>query len=155
MNIKIIFKDTMSALFLVIAVVSGNAVAAGGNYASDFDIRPIMKMLEQERFLDAIDELHYELDNDPDNADILSLLGYSYRKTQNYEDAMTFYEWALNTKPNHRGANEYLGELYLETDHLDKAEQQLEVLSDICPSRCKEYDTLKKAISTYKQQASN
>lgn len=154
MRIIVIFKNTVSSLFLV-AVISANAMAASGNYSSDFDIRPIMKMLEQENFLDAIDELHYELDADPDNADILSLLGYSYRKTQNYEDAMTFYEWALNAKPNHRGANEYLGELYLETDRLDKAEQQLEVLAQICSSKCKEYSALKKAIASHKQQVSN
>ena len=152
-----IIKKTLKTVIFSIALAafSGHVFAAGGNYSSDFDVRPIMKMIEQERFLDAIDELHYELDNDPDNADIMSLLGFSYRKTQNYDDAMTFYEWALNAKPNHLGANEYLGELYLETDRLDKAEQQLEKLSDICSSNCKEYHTLKKAINTYKQQASN
>ena len=155
MNINMKLKGIALSLFFIISVMSGNAIAAGGSYSSDFDVRPIMKMLEQKRYLDAIDELHYELDNDPDNADILSLLGFSYRKTRNYDDAMTFYEWALNTKPNHLGANEYLGELYLDTDRLDKAEKQLKILSKICSSDCKEYDTLKKSISTYKQQASN
>ena len=113
------------------SIISGSSIAASGNYSSDFDIRPILKMLEQELYVDAIDELHYELDYDPDNADILSLLGYSYRKTQNYEDALTFYEWALNAKPDHLGANEYLGELYLDTNRLDKAEQQLKILSNM------------------------
>ena len=155
MNIKITLKAVISTLFIAVVIISGNGVAAGGNYSSDFDVRPIIKMIEQKQFLDAIDELHYELDNDPDNADILSLLGYSYRKTQNYDNAMTFYEWALNTKPDHLGANEYLGELYLETDRLDKAEQQLEILSNICSPDCKEYKMLKKAIDTHKQQASN
>ena len=154
MTIITVLKNIAFSLFFAI-VMTGNTMAASGNYSSDFDIRPIMRMIEQKQFLDAIDELHYELDADPDNADILSLLGYSYRKTQNYEDAMTFYEWALNAKPNHRGANEYLGELYLETDRLDKAEQQLKVLSQICSSKCKEYNTLKNAIATHKQQVSN
>lgn len=154
LNIKTVLKNIASSLFLVV-VMSNHGMAASGNYSSDFDIRPITEMLEQGKFLDAIDELHYELDADPDNADILSLLGYSYRKTQNYENAMTFYEWALNAKPDHRGANEYLGELYLETDRLDKAEQQLKVLSQICSSTCKEYNTLKEAINTHKLQASN
>jgi tetratricopeptide (TPR) repeat protein len=152
MSIKIVLKNVVPFLFLVV-VMSNHAIAASGSYSSDFDIDPIMKMLEQEKFLDAIDELHYELDADPDNADILSLLGYSYRKTRNYEDAMTFYEWALNAKPDHRGANEYLGELYLETNRLDKAEQQLKVLNQICSTKCKEYSALKEAIDTHKQQA--
>lgn len=152
-----ILKTVVKAVIfpLVFALLSANAFAVSGNYSSDFDFRPVMQMIDQGRFHDAIDELHYELDYDPDNADIMSLLGFSYRKTQNYDDAMTFYEWALHAKPDHLGANEYLGELYLETDRLDKAERQLEILSNICPSDCKEYDTLKNAINTYKQQASN
>jgi hypothetical protein len=36
--------------------------------------------------------LHDESDGDPDYPDIMSLLGFSYRKTQNYEGALTFYE---------------------------------------------------------------
>ncbi|MFT5659033.1 MAG: tetratricopeptide (TPR) repeat protein [Gammaproteobacteria bacterium] len=155
MKMQIILKKVSTALLLASIALPGTVLSASGNYSSDFDFKPIMQMLEHEQFLDAIDELHFELDNDPDNADILSLLGYSYRKTQNYEDAMTFYEWALHAKPNHLGANTYLGELYLETHRLDKAEQQLEVLSDICSSNCKEFETLQKAIDTYKQQASN
>ena len=143
MNMTRILTGTVSSLLLLV-VMSGHSIAAGNNYSSDFDVRPIMAMLEQNRFLDAIDELHYELDADPDNADILSLLGYSYRKVQNYTDAMTFYEWALHAEPEHLGANEYLGELYLETGRLDKAEQQLQVLNQLCSTNCDEYQTLKR-----------
>jgi tetratricopeptide (TPR) repeat protein len=85
----------------------------------------------------------------------MSLLGFSYRKTQNYENALTMYQWALKVEPRHRGANEYLGELYLETDQFDKAMQQLEILDSLCTFNCKEYSTLKKAIDTYQKSASN
>ena len=83
----------------------------------------------------------------------MSLLGFSYRKTQQYEDALTFYQWALRAEPEHRGANEYLGELYLETNQFDKAMQQLEILDGLCSFGCKEYSTLKKAIDSYQEDS--
>ena len=90
-------------LALVFALGSASALAAGGNYSSDVDLRPIMKLLDKGDYETAINELHDILDVDPDNADVMSLLGFSYRKTRNYEDAQTFYEWALRADPDHRG----------------------------------------------------
>jgi len=97
---------------------------------------------------------NYSSDVDPDNPDIMSLLGFTYRKAENYEDALTFYEWALRAEPEHRGANEYLGELYLETNQFDKALEQLQILDNLCRINCQEYTTLKKAIDSFQQTAS-
>ena len=133
----------------------GGALAAGGNYSSNVDLQPIVELIDAGDFDVAIDRLHDALDEDPDNPDIMSLLGFSYRKTRNYEDALTFYQWALRAEPEHRGANEYLGELYLETDQFDKAMQQLEILDNLCRFNCKEYSTLKKAIDSYQKSAAN
>ena len=55
----------------------------------------------------------------------------------------------------HKGANEYLGELYLETNQLDKAVRQLEILDGLCTFSCKEYSKPKKAIDSYQEPASN
>lgn len=129
--------------------------AAGGNYSSDVDLEPIIELIDAGKYESAIDQLHNVLDEDPDNPDVMSLLGFSYRKTQNYEDALTFYQWALRAEPEHRGAIEYLGELYLETNQFDKAMQQLEKLDSLCSFNCKEYSTLKKAIDSYQNSASN
>jgi tetratricopeptide (TPR) repeat protein len=133
----------------------GSAFAAGGNSSSDVDLDPIIDLIDAGKYESAIDRLHNVLDTDPDNPDIMSLLGFSYRKTQNYEDALTFYQWALRVEPEHRGANEYLGELYLETNQFDKAIRQLEILDSLCTFNCKEYSTLKKAIDSYQNSASN
>jgi len=105
-------------------------------------------LIQQGRYDSAINRLHDPLDVDPGNADIMSLLGFSFRKTQNCEDALTFYEWALRAEPDHRGANEYLGESYLETSQIDKAVKQWQILDNICRTNCKEYSTLKKAIDS-------
>jgi hypothetical protein len=58
----------------------------------------------------------------------------------------------LALKPKHRGANEYLGELYLEMGDLAKAEERLEVLDGACWFGCDEYSDLKEAIAKYKAQ---
>jgi tetratricopeptide (TPR) repeat protein len=153
-------KSIICARFAPIAMVmalvfSSGSFAAGGNYSSDVDLDSIIDLIDAGKYQSAIDHLHEELDQDPDNPDIMSLLGFSYRKTQNYENALTMYQWALKVEPRHRGANEYLGELYLETDQFDKAMQQLEILDSLCTFNCKEYSTLKKAIDTYQKSASN
>jgi len=101
----------------------------------------------------AINRLHDVLDADPDNADIMSQAPVTARRET--MGALTFYDWALRAEPDHRGANEYLGELYPETNQIDKAMQQLEKLDNIWRSNCKEYSTLKKVIESFKQTASN
>ncbi len=147
----------LKSIILTFALLafSSAGYAAGGNYSSDVDLDPIIELIEQGNYESAINMLHDELDVDPDNPDIMTLLGFSYRKNQNYEDALTFYEWALKAEPKHRGANEYLGELYLETNQFDKAVEQLEILDSLCRGNCKEYTTLKKTIDSFQQTASN
>ena len=144
-----------AATLALTLLFSGAGQAAGGNYSSGTNLKPILQLIEAGNYETAIDRLHDHLDEDPDNADILSLLGFSYRKTRQYEDALTFYQWALRAEPGHRGANEYLGELYLETDQFDEAMQQLEILDDLCTFNCREYSTLKKAIDSYQESENN
>ena len=56
-------------------------------------------------------------------ADIYNLLGFSYRKLENPELDKSFaaYMMALEIDPEHVGAHEYLGELYLMRDQKDEA----------------------------------
>ncbi len=148
-------KLLVAALIPLLGAISGTSYADRWNYSSDLDLRPILALIDDGKYESAIDQLHDELDIDPDNPDIMSLLGFSYRKTRNFEDALTFYQWALKAEPRHRGAIEYLGELYLATNQLDKAVQQLEILDSLCVPDCKEYSKLKQAIDTYRESASN
>ena len=62
---------------------------------------------------------------------------------------MEYYLKALALEPNHLGANEYLGELYLEEDDLPNAEKQLVTLQKACGT-CDEYEELAEAIEDYK-----
>jgi predicted Zn-dependent protease len=68
----------------------------------------------------------------PNNADALNLMGYSLRKTGQADLALQYYNRALTLMPKHLGANEYLGELYVELGQMDKARERLAVLQAAC-----------------------
>jgi Flp pilus assembly protein TadD len=153
MNKNNLMKLIQGAILGMFVAFSGAGYAA--SYTTDANLEPILAMIEDGQFETAINHLHDELDADPDNPDIMTLLGFSYRKSRNFDDALTFYEWALKAAPDHKGANEYLGELYLETNQLDKAVQQLEKLDNLCSSNCREYTKLKNAIDTYQVAGSS
>ncbi|MFT5504951.1 MAG: Tfp pilus assembly protein PilF [Gammaproteobacteria bacterium] len=141
----------ISLILSIVLMYGESSLAASGNYSSDVDLTVAMQYIDEGDFGSAINELHDELDSDPDNPDILSLLGFSYRNIGSYVDAMEFYEWALKSEPEHKGANEYLGELYLQINQLDNARKQLAILNDLCFLNCDEYNKLKSAIEEYLQ----
>jgi tetratricopeptide (TPR) repeat protein len=86
---------------------------------------------------------------DPRNPDALNLMGFCERKLGNTDEALEYYEKALAIKPNHVGANEYLGELYLELKNLPKAEERLKVLAKAC-NGCEEQQELAEKVDDYK-----
>ena len=79
----------------------------------------------------------------PNQPDTLNYLGYTSRKLGNFEVAEKYYLEGLKIKPDHKGINEYLGELYIKTNRIDLAKQRLEVLK---ACNCEEYDELKELI---------
>ncbi len=86
----------------------------------------------------------------PNDPDLWNEIGYSSRKLGNFPQALAAYQKALAIKPNHRGALEYLGELYIDTGNMDMAKQQLAKLDKICTFGCAEYRALKAAIANQK-----
>jgi hypothetical protein len=100
----------------------------------------------------AIDLLEKVLARQPDNPDVLNLMGFSERKSGEASEALKYYKKALGLQPTHIGANEYLGELYLELKEPALAEERLAVLQQVCGS-CQEYTELKEKIEKYKANA--
>ena len=84
---------------------------------------------------------------DPRNADALNLMGFSLRKTGQTDLALQYYNSALTLMPRHLGANEYLGELYVELGQIDKAKERLAVLQAACGSDCEQTRDLSEAIA--------
>lgn len=150
------FIRLITPFALVLVLVTGEAMAAG----SDSDPTPAKKvdpdytkaqqMIDDGQYAGAIALLEKVVAADAKNADALNLLGYSNRQLGNNDVALGFYEAALDLEPRHRGANEYVGELYLTLGDLAKAEERLDVLDGACFFGCKEYTELKNAIADYK-----
>ncbi len=86
---------------------------------------------------------------DPRNADAWNYIGFSHRNLKQFDKALAAYTKALAIEPEHRGANEYLGELYLQRGDLEKARERLKTLDDACTFGCDEFDDLKQAIKKY------
>jgi len=131
----------------------GGANAGGGTFtppsgaSSDYSIG--LKLLKQEKYSDAIPHLLIALVDKPDDADILNYLGFAKRMVGDYPASLSYYKRALAQKPDHRGAHEYLGELYLDMHDPVSAQKELDTLASLCPSGCVERDTLTKSIAAY------
>ena len=139
---------------VVFLVFGANAVwAAGSDDTPDNpDFVEAVRLIDKWDYSNAIPLLEKVVAAEPKNADAYNYLGYSHRKLGDRETALVFYTKALEIKPRHLGANEYLGELYLEQGELQKAEERLAVLDKACFFGCKEYTELKESIEDYKMQ---
>ena len=93
----------------------------------------------------AFEKLEKAFSSDKNNPDILNYMGYTSRKIGNFKQAEKFYLKGLDIKPDHNGINEYLGELYVQTNRIDKANERLEVLKNC---NCNEFKELELIIKT-------
>ena len=84
----------------------------------------------------------------PLQADTLNYLGFATRKLGDYENGEKYYLLGLEIDPNHKGINEYLGELYVATNRMGLAKERLKVLENC---NCEEYKELKEVIEGTKK----
>ncbi len=146
------FTRSILAVVLCLGLFTGGALAAGGGSSAkkqDPNYTEAVKLIEARNYQKAIPLLRASLKNDPTNADAHNYLGYSLRKTSDLEEALISYQKALAIDPEHKGANEYLGELYLEMGQLDKAKERLAALDKACFFGCEEYRELKAEIEEF------
>ena len=87
--------------------------------------------------------------NKPNKADTLNYLGFTSRKLGDFENGEKYYLQGLAINPNHKGINEYLGELYVATNRHNLAVERLDVLKGC---NCEEYDQLKAVIAGEKSK---
>ena len=99
-------------------------------------------------YAQAFNKLEKAYKSDKKNPDILNYMGFTTRKTGNFEKAEKFYLEGLSLKPNHNGINEYLGELYVAKNRMALAKERLKVLESC---NCEEYQELKEIIEGTKK----
>jgi tetratricopeptide (TPR) repeat protein len=140
-------------VLLLSAVLAGTALGAGDLRAVDTitskdapDLTSVRAKLKARDFKGALAELTPMLAV-YQHADVYNLMGFALRKTGDYEHAYTFYRKALDFNPEHKGALEYLGELYVETRQIDKAKDNVLLLKKLCPGGCEELSDLEAAIA--------
>ena len=110
------------------------------------DLTAIRSLIASNNFSSALASLKIADRNYPNNADINNLLGYSARNLKQNKAAATYYAKALRINPNHLGALEYQGELFMVTKKISAAKSNLAKLKRLCGVNCEEYLDLKKAI---------
>lgn len=149
--------STRSLRFSILAVACALAAPAGAiaadtveepTSASTGELDSVRTLVDAQQYDAALPALRRLDQQNPNNPDVLNLIGYSLRKTGDMTGALDYYNRALALDPQHRGANEYLGELYLETKQPDKARERLEVLRQAC-GYCEEFQDLQGQINQY------
>jgi tetratricopeptide (TPR) repeat protein len=147
-------------VLIITVLMSSTLFAAGGDGGGSSDaslydeaVKLVKRAgnLERKEKLDkakklysqAFTKLEKAYKKDTNNPDILNYMGFTSRKIGNFDVAEKFYLQGLNIKPNHNGINEYLGELYVQTNRIDKANERLAVLKNC---NCDEYSELELII---------
>ncbi len=154
----------MKKLLILLLLVSFN-VSGAGTESSNSDstttpdqINSLYELAEKhiynkkyDKSLKLLKKLTKREDLGTRRADIYNLLGFSYRKLENPELDKSFaaYMMALEIDPEHAGAHEYLGELYLMRDQKNQAMRILSKLENLVGKNAEEYKDLLQAIENY------
>lgn len=135
------------AIASAVAGISPAALAVDTVTSTDApDLSAVREKIKAKNWEGAIADLKV-LANTAQHAEIYNLLGFSLRNAGDYKAALTNYKKALDFDPNHKGAHEYLGELYVKTGEMAKAEAQVVTLKKLCPQGCEELEDLRQAIA--------
>ena len=144
---------------IVLSLLTGNVFSAGssgGDTKSSYDqavklINSAKKNEEkgkkekaQSKYEKAFKLLVKSNKKKPNEADTLNYLGFTSRKLGDFKNGEKYYLQGLAIDPNHKGINEYLGELYVATNRHNLAVERLEVLKGC---NCQEYEDLKAIIA--------
>ena len=152
----------MIRIILTILFLSSASFAAGTSYDDDNSTvsasEQVTKLYNKayelvynkkfDKSIKLLEKIAKRKDLGEKKADVYNLLGFSYRKHSepDLDKALESYKIALETNPEHLGAHEYLGELYITLGNMNKANEMLNNLEEIAGTSSMEYIKLKKAI---------
>ena len=140
-------KKTAGLVFIVISLAAPPALAMDNTLTQGGpDLTKARALIKNEDWAAAIKELK-RLQIQGLDADVLNALAFSQRNSGDFETAYKNYQRALKIDPNHKGAREYLGELYIQTGRIEEARAQLEILKRLCPGGCEEREDLEEALA--------
>lgn len=114
-----------------------------GAAAGDVAYSTAVRLINQHRYDEALASLKDAQAVFGPHPDILTYQGYAWRKKGDWDRAETYYRQALAIAPNHRGANEYYGELKVERGDVEGAKLMLANLETACAYGCAEAEELR------------
>jgi tetratricopeptide (TPR) repeat protein len=123
------------------ALLLGDAKAADSAYVT------AVAEINEARYTDALVSLAKTQDVLGPHPDVLTYIGYTYRKMGQYDKAENYYQQALTIAPNHIGATEYYGELKVERGDIKGAKEMLAKLDKLCAFGCVEAEDLRRWIA--------
>ena len=139
-------RSAFALLFLTAASAHGAPNEDHWGSPPSVDYGRAAELVASGRYDEALVILVDLADKSPGDADVFNLLGFSYRKTGDLSRARKHYERALRLDPDHLGALEYQGELFLMQGDAAGAKANLVRLEALCPSGCEEREELEEAI---------
>lgn len=148
-------RTSISATVLagLICLQASAALAVDTNTTRDApDLTYVRAQIKAKKWPAAIQQLNAYVDAGVQHADVYNLLGFSLRKSGDQKQAFTYYSKALDFDPEHKGALEYQGELFVETGQIEKARANLQKLATLCPAGCEEREDLQAAIASFESR---
>src|SRR4051812_16196826 len=119
-------RSTLVAALLLVGI-TGTSVLAVDTIQSEGapDLTVVRAKIKAKDWSAATADLNGMLDKGVQHADVYNLLGFSLRNQGDNKQAQTYYAKALDFDPNHKGALEYQGELYVKIGDFAKARANL------------------------------
>jgi Flp pilus assembly protein TadD len=142
-----VFGIALLAACVLVGLVSAVKAVDNSTTREAPDLTAVRAKIKAKEWKAAITDLNAIIDKGVQHADVYNLLGFSLRKSGDLKTAYTFYKKALDFDPEHKGALEYLGELYVQTGELAKAREHVVLLTKLCPQGCEELEDLQKALA--------
>lgn len=123
---------------------------SGDTNNSSIDIAEQMQksrdLITEKKYKSAIETLNAITRQDGRNANAWNLLGYSQRNIGKFKQAKKSYTKALKFNPQHLGALEYQGELFISLEDFQSARANHAKLKELCPQSCEELVDLTEAL---------
>lgn len=114
--------------------------------AGDNAYNQAVSLINQGRYSEALGALDQATRAFGPHPDVLTYIGYTYRKMGQYDEAEKYYTEALKVAPDHKPATEYFGELKVERGDLAGAKKLLARLDQLCTYACPEEQELRRWI---------
>ena len=115
--------------------------------ASNPKMQEILELIDQENFHSALEKLMVIYEDDKNNSNIQTLIGFTYRNLGDYDNSIEFYKKAIINDPVNINAHHYIALSYIGIGKKNLATEHLDELIRICnPIPCKEIGDLKEKL---------